>query len=205
MFGDISEPSKHEQGVRMRADFVRAMVDNGGNQKAAARTAGYATPDKDGARLVRQPRILAELRRQREKKIQTKLASLALGTMRDLMVDEHVSPAVRFQSARWVLEAAGHNSKEIKQLGFDPDKPLTEMSLTELQAFIAAGSQAVETLKQPRLVSGDGPETIEHDPAPADYEILRPDGTPADARTDAQTGDSAPDSAQFEGADLLMS
>lgn len=134
--------------------FIDALVKNGGNQKAAATAAGYAHPAVAGHNVARRPRVMAELRAARERTLNNRLAALALGTMEELMSDKKVSPAVRFQAARWTLEAAGHSPRALRDIGFDPDKPLTEMNLSELQAFIAAGSQALEHLKQPRPING---------------------------------------------------
>ena len=134
--------------------FVDALVKNGGNQKAAATAAGYAHPAIAGHKVARRPRVMAELRAARERTLNNRLATLALNTMEELMSDTKVSPAVRFQAARWTLEAAGHSPRALRDIGFDPDKPLTEMNLSELQAFIAAGSQALEHLKQPRPING---------------------------------------------------
>lgn len=162
--------------------FVRAMARNACNQKTAAISAGYSGPEVAGSNLMSNPLIRQAISEERERYLCGEMASIALGTMRHLMTDQGVSAAVRFQSARWVLEAAGHNNKEIKKLGFDPDKPLTEMSLSELQAFIAAGSQAVESMKRPRLINADGPQTL--------------DGQ-------AERTDNAQDSAQSGNADDL--
>lgn len=156
----MSTLSKTQLNEKQKA-FAYQYVRLGGDRTLAAEKAGYSG-NATGWQLINNPLIQQEIRKQREKQLHTETATLALSVMTDLMTDTHISPSVRFQAARWTLEAAGHNSKEIKNLGFDSDKPLTEMSLSELQAFIAAGSQAVETMKQPRVVNDSSPRTYEN-------------------------------------------
>lgn len=151
------------QLTEKQKNFAYQYVRLGGNRTRAAQAAGYSSPDnRTSYLLVNNPLIQQEIRKQREKQLHTETATLALSVMTDLMIDTKISPSVRFQAARWTLEAAGHNSNENKGLGFDQDKPLTEMSLNELQAFIAAGSQAVETMKQPRVVNADSARTFDN-------------------------------------------
>lgn len=66
---------------------------------------------------------------------------------------------MKFQAARWTLEAAGHGLEAQRaKLGLpDGDKPLSEMSLAELEAFLSAGGAALRALKdgQMQVIEGE--------------------------------------------------
>lgn len=132
--------------------FTRAYTANGGNATEAARTADYANPEQEGWRLMRLPHVCAAIRAEREKEILTKGAATAWATMQDLMTNARYTGAVKFQAARWTLEAAGSGlAAHRAALGLpDGDKPLSEMTLDELDAFMRAGRQALDTLKEQR-------------------------------------------------------
>jgi hypothetical protein len=102
----------------------------------AARIAGYANPSVAGARLGRDPRIRAIIRERRNRRLD-KLASLSLCELEALIKDRKISPAVRFNAIKLSLALAGH--VEPKAPG-DEDalngKPVSEMGLAELDAFI---------------------------------------------------------------------
>ena len=131
--------------------FVRAYVRNGGNAMLAAQEAGYSR-DTYGYDVVKLPHIQAAIRAERERVIQTEGASIAWATMKDLMQNPRYPAAAKFQAARWTLEAAGSGlAAHRAALGLpDNDKPLSEMTLAELDAFLAAGKQALETLREQR-------------------------------------------------------
>jgi hypothetical protein len=62
------------------------------------------------------------------------------------MADDLTPAPVRFQAAKWTLETAGHKAAE--SLGAPaPEKSLSDMSLDELEAFIARGESALDRLK----------------------------------------------------------
>jgi phage terminase small subunit len=105
----------------------------------AARVVGYANPSVAGARLGRDPRIRAIIRERRNRRLD-KLASLSLCELETLIKDRKVSAAVRFNAIKLSLALAGH--VEPKALETDEDalggKPVSEMGLAELDAFIAS-------------------------------------------------------------------
>jgi len=145
--------------TEQQTEFVRQMIVNGGNEHNAAKAAGYDADYIKTAvyRLRRNPKVVDALRRERENWIQTTGGSLAIKTLEALMIDPAVSGQVRFQAAKFTLEAAGHGIQVQKlQLGLpDPDKPLSDMSLTELEAFLKAGSSAIATLQDERAKTID--------------------------------------------------
>jgi hypothetical protein len=87
---------------------------------------------------MRKPAVRQAVHAIRAAAIEGDLASLALSTMRNLMADDLTPAPVRFQAAKWTLETAGHKAAEA--LGAPaPEKELHEMSLQELETFIARG------------------------------------------------------------------
>jgi hypothetical protein len=135
-----------------QAAYVREMVRNGGNEQHACKVAGYNPEAINQAvySLRRNPRVVDALRRERENWIQTTGGSLAIKTLEALMLDPATSGQVKLQAAKFTLEAAGHGLAVQKaRMGLpDADKPLSEMSLAELEAFLTAGRTAVDTIKR---------------------------------------------------------
>lgn len=158
----------------MQKLFCRYYARNGGQAKAAAIQAGYspAGAQQAAAENLRNPAVLDELRRERDRYIAGDLGSLAADTLRELLTDGDVSANVRFQAARWCLEAAGHGGKSNENKDIDPDKSLSEMTIEELEAFIAGGRAAVEQEKR----------TVDVTPEPdgADSPGSAPDSAPDD-------------------------
>lgn len=157
-------------------EFARLMA-NGSNRSEAARLAGYASPDTEGVRLMKDSRVRAAIREFRERYIEGDMAGTALRTMQELMTDKENTPAsVRFQAAKWTLEAAGHKPASGIDGLPDPNKNLAEMTLEELARFIQAGEQALQTIRN---------EPIDVTPEPT------------------VSAFNAQDSAQVQGADPL--
>jgi phage terminase small subunit len=145
--------------TEQQAEYVKEMVRNGGNERNAALAAGYSENALRSAcySLRRNPRVVEALRRERENWIQTTGGSLAVKTLEALMRDPATSGQVKLQAAKFTLEAAGHGLQAQKlKLGLpDPDKPLAEMSLIELEAFLKAGSSAIATLQEQKAKTID--------------------------------------------------
>lgn len=137
--------------TEQQATFVREYVKNGGNAQLAVEAAGYSSKIY-GYTLVKLPHIQAAIRAERERAIATEGASIAWATMKDLMQNPKYTGAVKFQAARWTLEAAGSGlAAHRAALGLpENDKPLSEMTLAELDAFMSAGKQALDTLREQR-------------------------------------------------------
>lgn len=146
-----------------QALFVRAMVRNGGNQTEAAREAGYGDPGARAWELMRLPHVLAALRAETERQVLAGSAK-GVGWMVRALDDPKLPGAVRFQCARWLAEAGGHGlAAQRAALGLPGDeKPLSDMSLAELDAFIAAGKAAAAQLATDRA------RTIEGSVVPSD-------------------------------------
>ena len=147
--------------------FVEAFCSNGGHAKDATRQAGYEGHHAP-ARLLSLPHVRHAIRETLERKVRTEGASLAWGTLLHLMADPSTPSAVRFQCARWTLEAGG-----IGRAGNDTTegKSLSEMSLSELEQMVRAGREAVASLTVIDATPSDDtthcPTTIsDSDPSP---------------------------------------
>jgi hypothetical protein len=105
----------------------------------AARVAGYSNPSVAGARLGRDPRIRAIIRERRGRRID-KLASLSLYELEALIKNRKISPAVRFNAIKLSLALAGHVEPKAPETDEDAlcGKPVSEMSIAELDAFLAS-------------------------------------------------------------------
>lgn len=148
--------------------FVTKFVALGGDGARAAEAADYSEPHIAAWRLLRQPHIAEAIRKERAVSIETEGASIAWATMRAIMQEPQYSGAVKFQAAKWTLENSGHGlAAQRAQLGLPSDKPLSEMNLQELEAFITAGGVALQALQQQRA------NTI--DITPVAHDIARED------------------------------
>lgn len=132
-----------------QALFVKALV-SGRKQGEAAAMAGYVGyPDSNASRLVRLPHIQRAIRRETERRLLVEGIPAALEFIVKAPADKKLPGAVRFQAAKWVMESAGHGlAAQRAALGLPgDDKPLDEMSVGELEAFLAAGQSAIAAIK----------------------------------------------------------
>ena len=154
--------------------FVQAYVRNGGKALAAVRTAGT-----DGRRerqlaydTLRVKKVKAAIWRERNRYLNTELATVALQAVRAMLTDADKTPAaVRFQAAKYVLETAGHSKEtaiQTAQAAPDAHKPLTEFTISELDAFINAGSKALGEMRTGLIVDAELVPDDAQDGAPPD-------------------------------------
>lgn len=122
--------------TQMQLDYVKAFMANGGVQRAAAKAAGYSSPDSAGWYLSRHPAIVAEIRA-RQIAAMSGLSVVAVGTLRAVMQDETAPAAARVQASRFALEAAGFGIQaealKLRFAGIGDEKDLSAMSIPELQ------------------------------------------------------------------------
>ena len=137
--------------------FVREYVRNGGNGAAAMRAAGYRTahPAKGVYRLLNCPVMRHAIHQEREKLIEGKLANNALSVLEELMNDKATPAPVRYQSARTVLQMAGHGAGSEKEAPAPVDRPLIEMSIEELEAFVKDGEALLRVAQTVARVQED--------------------------------------------------
>jgi len=123
--------------------FVEAFCSNGGDAKDASRQAGYEGHHAP-ARLLSLPNVRHSIRETLQRKVLGEGASLAWGTIMHLMSDASTPSAVRFQCARWTLEAGGIGVA--RNDATTDGKTLAELSLSELEELVRSGRDAVASL-----------------------------------------------------------
>ena len=126
------------QLTEMQERFAYGLSCGLGPTQSAA-VVGYANPSVAGARMVGDPRIRAVVKALRNRRID-KLASLSLRELELLIRDRKVSAAVRFNAIKLALALAGHVEPKAPETDEDAlgGKPVSEMGLAELDAFIAS-------------------------------------------------------------------
>ena len=137
--------------------FVREYVRNGGNGAAAMRAAGYRTahPAKGVYRLLNCPVMRHAIHQEREKLIEGKLANSALSVLEELMNNRETPAPVRYQSARTVLQMAGHGAGAEREAPAHIDRPLIEMSVEELESFVKDGETLLRVAQAAARVQQD--------------------------------------------------
>lgn len=129
--------------------FVEAYVRNGGNANAAANETGFATGS--GKRLLLNHKVRQAVELKRDLEIKTTGATKAWEVMQNLLVDPAAPAQVRFQAARWTLEASGHGLSAIAaafQMGKAAKKDQHEMSVSELQEMVDKAREQLTSMKQ---------------------------------------------------------
>lgn len=151
-----------------QAAFARRYVELGGQAEQAAREAGYGD-GKYGYQLTRLSHVQAAIRAEQSRLV-LEGGAKGLRWMVKALDDAKLPGAVRFQSAKWLAEAAGHGlAAQRAALGLpDSSKPLTEYTLDELDAFISAGKAGIERLKQERERTIEGSASVVRDDARSD-------------------------------------
>ena len=113
--------------------------------------AGYSA-DNEIYRFRQDPRIGELVAVERARLFNVELAGLSYAALYGILEPgAKVPPAVKFQAARYVLEACGHHKRDAAA-PLDMDKPLTDMTLSELGQFIKQGE---ETLQNMRAIPGN--------------------------------------------------
>ena len=133
----------------MQASFVRYVAADGLPLCKAAEAAGYSHPATAGSNVARLAHVRQAIYATRQAMVEGDLASLGLRTMRELMTDPVTPAPVRFQAARWSIEAAGHGAaaRQAAELPAS-EKALHEMSVAELEAFIQRGDAALQGMRR---------------------------------------------------------
>jgi phage terminase small subunit len=120
--------------------FVAEFVSNGGNGKQACVSAGYAAKSahQEAYRLLRKPHVLDAVRKEQARVLGT-MSAKALHVLDQLLGDTEISPAVRLDAAKTVLDRAGYVSARTPAHAIGSnDQPLNEMTPDELRAFLVA-------------------------------------------------------------------
>jgi hypothetical protein len=126
--------------------FVDFYATRGVSGAEAARMAGYASPKQEAVRLLQQAPIRHALRQRRESIIHGDLAKLALSTLHDLMERPETPAAVKLGSARTALEMARHLGVAAPKDPALHDRPLSELSVADLQRLVDEGTGVLAAL-----------------------------------------------------------
>ena len=127
--------------------FVEIYAKNGGNALAAAKAAGFA----DSTNLMLNHKIRQAIELKRDIEIKTTGATKAWEVMQSLLTDPAAPAQVRFQAARWTLEASGHGLSAIAaafQMGKASKKEMHEMSVSELEEMVNRSRELLTSMKQ---------------------------------------------------------
>lgn len=128
--------------------FVALYVANGGNAAAAGKDCGLEYPYLElDNHLVRQA-----IEQRRDTQIKTSGATQAWTVMNNLMSDPATPAQVRFQAARWTLEASGHGLAAITAalaLNKTGMKDQHEMSVSELQELVEKAREQLTAMRNP--------------------------------------------------------
>jgi len=131
--------------------FCEIYIGNGGEAKLAAEGAGFADPGAAAKLLLADPRIREVIEIRRDTEIKTAGATRAWAVIQQLMTDPAAPAQVKFQAAKWTLEASGHGLSAVAaslQLGIkNSGKQLHQMSVSELEEFVTRGRQTFDNLK----------------------------------------------------------
>ncbi len=134
----------------MQADFCVKHVVDGLTRAEAARAAGF-THAYSSLDLLKNKSVRDCVNELRKAVIETDGVAIAWKTMQNLMTAAEVPHNVRFNAARWTLEAGGQGiAAKLAQakIAVEKDKPLSEMTLSELEAFIQKGTSALKTIQE---------------------------------------------------------
>lgn len=122
----------------------------GRTQTEAARRAGYKQPEQQAWNLLRVPKIAAYIRAEQARKLATDGVRVGINTLLSIAQDEAAPKAARVQAANSLLDRAGLTARVAEAAQGLHERPLSEMTIHELQAVVAeererlANSQAIE-------------------------------------------------------------
>lgn len=131
--------------------LVAALAKNGDMEAAAAKSGYNVTAAYTAARL---PHVQAALHAE----VQTALrraAPIALKVLLGIISDDKVSPRVRVDAAKTVLDRAGHQAP--KDGAADLDKPLSDMSPDELRAYVDRAQRELSDRAKPIIEVDSAP------------------------------------------------
>lgn len=127
--------------TEQQAAFVAAYVAGGGNATEAVKAAGYSQTSarQIGSTLLGKPHVAEAIRREQQRVIESELASKAVGVLRQLINDETASHKVRLDTAKTILDRAGHiapKAEDRAKSEEDPKDDWRKYSTGELQAIL---------------------------------------------------------------------
>lgn len=137
-----------------RRHFVEKYV-SGYSQTEAAKSAGYADPKQEGYRLMQDPEVQAAVQVELVRRVQTDGQVIAFGFLINTITNEKAPWSARTECAR-IVSNKGPLSDTALKAAFQPaDKPMNEMSLAELEAFIQGGQAALAKEREKRALPAE--------------------------------------------------
>jgi phage terminase small subunit len=146
--------------------FVEAYVANGGNAAAAAVAVGYE--QSNGKALIANHKVREAIELKRDTDIKTAGATQAWQVMQGLLTDPTAPAQVRFQAARWTLEASGHGLSAVAAalaVGNRGKKDLHDMSVSELQEIADRARTWLDSMKTVVKTAESFKDSIDADPS----------------------------------------
>jgi hypothetical protein len=127
--------------------FVDAKV-RGLSNTEAARLAGFAFPKQEASRLMHStPNVADAIRKGVALRLHT-AAPDALGVLEDIMRDTAAPAPARIRAACHILDRClGRATAQQASSSDSDDKPIGEMSVAELEAYIRHMDEKIKTLK----------------------------------------------------------
>ena len=125
------------QMTDMQRAFVANLVENGGNMTAAAEAAGYKDAKVSGWRTARLPHVQTAVQAEIRRALGTDLSTLALGVVRGILEDVTMEPKIRLDAAKVALDRGGYVAPKAADASSDGLRELHEMSVQELESYIA--------------------------------------------------------------------
>ena len=118
-----------------------------GNASEAARRAGYSdkTAAEQGRQLLDKPHVQTAIVGATRRQISATMATKAAALLEHFIEDEKVSARVRLEAAKTILDRAGYIAPKapLEEENLD-EKPLHEMSIYQLERFIAEKEALLE-------------------------------------------------------------
>lgn len=142
-----------------QAIFLDLYLQNGATNEAgedAAKKAGYAKNGKNWRNLLKSKAIGAALREHISENLKTG-AVVATEYLVKTISDETAPRAARNDAAKTILNRAGIVEKKDHNKAENEDKPLNEMSVSELEAAIESMSQVIDKAKDSQAIEVEAP------------------------------------------------
>ena len=137
-----------------RKEFIRHYV-KGVKQTEAARLAGFAFPSVEAVRLLDNSEVQAAVQAELVRRVQTEGQAIAFNFLINTITDEKAPWSARTECARIVSNKGPLSDMALKAAYQPADKPMNEMSLAELEAFIKGGQAALEKERQARALPAE--------------------------------------------------
>lgn len=133
----------------------KALLFSGKTQTEAARGAGYAFPAVAAAKLMQQKSMMEELHAELMTRVQTEGQVIAFTFLINTIKNEKAPWSARTECARIVANKGPLSDTALKSAYQPGDKPLSDMTLPELEQFIQGGIAALDKAKQAKALPGD--------------------------------------------------